>query len=88
LSALTLDHIFRLLEEYVRRSGRRLDVLLIGRLALYAYGSQEAPTEDVDAELAQDVEEVCEQRLWKRPAIFFEGMLAQHDKNDQLDAGR
>jgi hypothetical protein len=58
LSALTLDHIFRLLEEYVRRSGRRLDVLLIGRLALYAYGSQEARTEDVDAELAQDVEEV------------------------------
>ena len=33
-------------------------MLLIGRLALYGYGSQEAGTEDVDAELAQDVEEV------------------------------
>jgi hypothetical protein len=29
-----------------------------GRLALYAYGSQEAHTEDVAAELAPDVEEV------------------------------
>lgn len=58
MSALTLDHILSLLEEYVRQSGRPLEVLLIGRLALYAYGSQEAHTEDVDAELAQDVEEV------------------------------
>jgi hypothetical protein len=58
LSALALDHILRLLEEYVCQSGQRLDVLLIGRLALYAYGSQEARTDDVDAELAQDVEEV------------------------------
>lgn len=58
MSALTLDHILTLLEEYVRQTGRPLDVLLIGRLALYAYGSQEAHTEDVDAELAHDVEEV------------------------------
>lgn len=58
MSALTLNHILTLLEEYVRQTGRPLDVLLIGRLALYAYGSQEAHTEDVDAELAQDVEEV------------------------------
>lgn len=58
MSALTLDRLFTLLEDYVHRTGRRLDVLLIGRLALYAYGSQEARTEDVDAELAQDVEEV------------------------------
>jgi hypothetical protein len=47
-----------LLEDYVHRAGRRFDVLLIGRHALYAYGSQEARTEDVDAELDQDVEEV------------------------------
>jgi hypothetical protein len=58
LSALTLDRLFALLEDYVHRTGRRLDVLLVGRLALYAYGSQEARTEDVDAELDQDVEEV------------------------------
>lgn len=58
MSALTLDRLFALLEDYVHRTGRRLDVLLIGRLALHAYGSQEAGTEDVDAELAQDVEEV------------------------------
>jgi hypothetical protein len=58
LSVLTLDRILTLLEDYVRRSGRPLNVLLIGRLALYAYGSQEAQTEDVDAELGQDVEEV------------------------------
>lgn len=58
MSALTLDHILTLLEDYVRRTGRPLDVLLIGRMALYAYGSQDAHTEDMDAELAQDVEEV------------------------------
>lgn len=60
LSALTLDHILALLEEYVRQTGRRLDVLLIGRLALYAYGSPEARTDDVDAELMQDVEQVSD----------------------------
>jgi hypothetical protein len=56
LSALTLDHILTLFEEYIRQTGQRLDVLLIGRLALYAYGSSEAQTDEVDAELAQDVE--------------------------------
>ncbi len=58
MSALTLDHILTLFEEYVRQTGQRLEVLLIGRLALYAYGSSEARTDDVDAELAQDVERV------------------------------
>lgn len=58
MSALTLDHILTLLEDYVRQTGRPLDVLLIGRLALYAYGIHEARTDDMDAELAQDVEEV------------------------------
>jgi hypothetical protein len=58
LSALTIDRTLTLLGDYVRRTGRPLDVLLIGRLALYAYGSQDAHTEDVDAELIQDVEEV------------------------------
>lgn len=58
MSALTLDHILSLFDEFVRHTGRRLDVLLIERLALYAYGSSEARTDDVDAELAQDVERV------------------------------
>jgi hypothetical protein len=58
LSALTLDHILTLFEEYVCQTGERLDVLLIGRLALYAYGSSQAQTDDVDAELRQDVERV------------------------------
>lgn len=58
MSALTLDHILTLFEEYVRQTGQRLDVLLIGRLAMYAYGSSEAQTDDVNAELRQDVERV------------------------------
>lgn len=58
MSALTLDHVLILFEEYVRQTGQRLDVLLIGRLALYAYGSSQAQTDDVDAELRQDVERV------------------------------
>lgn len=56
MSALTLDRIVALLKDYVRQSGSPLDLLLIGRLALYAYGATEALTNDLDAELTSDLE--------------------------------
>ena len=53
-SALTLDHLIRLLQEYVRDTRAELDLLLIGRLALYAYGAEHPQTEDLDAEIVGD----------------------------------
>jgi len=60
LSALTLDRLIELLADYVRETGTALDLLLIGRLALYAYGATEACTEDVDAELVGHVEQLSD----------------------------
>ncbi len=57
MSALTLERITALLQEYVRQTGTQLDLLLIGRLALYAYGAEQAKTEDLDAELAGDFDQ-------------------------------
>lgn len=54
MSALTLDRLFALLREYVQQTGDRLDLLLIGRLALHAYGVGTPQTEDLDAEFTGD----------------------------------
>ena len=54
MSALTLDHLIRLLQEYVRHTQSQLALLLIGRLALYAYGHENPQTEDLDAEIVGD----------------------------------
>lgn len=54
MSALTLDHLIGLLQEYVRDTRAHLDLLLIGRLALYAYGAENPQTEDLDAEIVGD----------------------------------
>lgn len=51
MSALTTDQIIALLTEYVRQSGEPLDLILIGGLALQAYGATERSTRDLDAEL-------------------------------------
>ncbi len=58
MSALTLDRIVTLLEDFVRQTGAQLDLLLIGRLALHAYGAAEAQAEDLDAELVGYVDEL------------------------------
>lgn len=54
MSALTLDRVVGLLEEYVQETGAPLDLLLIGRLALQAYGAARPETEDLDAEVVGD----------------------------------
>jgi hypothetical protein len=56
LSTLTADHVIALLTEYTRQTGIPLDVLLVGALALQAYGYQNRLTRDVDAEVAGSVE--------------------------------
>ena len=58
MSALTLDRLITLLREYVQQTGTRLDLLLVGRLALSAYGAETPETEDLDAELAGDFDQL------------------------------
>lgn len=58
MSALTLDHLIGLLQRHVQQTGAQLDLLLIGRLALQAYGAENPQTEDLDAELAGDFDQL------------------------------
>lgn len=56
MSTLTADHVIALLTDYTRQTGATVDVLLVGALALQAYGYQDRLTRDVDAEVAGSVE--------------------------------
>jgi hypothetical protein len=56
LSTLTADQVIALLTDYTRQTGATVDVLLVGALALQAYGYQDRLTRDVDAEVAGSVE--------------------------------
>jgi hypothetical protein len=50
-SALTADQVIELLAHYTRDTGASLDILLVGALALQAYGYQNRLTRDLDAEV-------------------------------------
>lgn len=52
MPTLTTDRLIDLLSEYVREQGRSVDLLLVGALALQAYGWHDRPTQDVDGEIA------------------------------------
>ncbi len=56
MSTLTANHVIALLTEYTRQTGVTVDVLLVGALALQAYGYQNRLTRDVDAEVVGSVE--------------------------------
>jgi hypothetical protein len=60
LSTLTADHVIALLRDYTRQAGVTVDVLLVGALALQAYGYQDRLTRDVDAEVVGSVEALAE----------------------------
>lgn len=60
LSLINLDAVKGLLDEYVRQTHRSLDLILIGGLALQAYGVHERVTVDVDGELAGELEPLLE----------------------------
>lgn len=49
---LTADQIITLLRQYVTETGESVDVLIVGALALHAYGISDRHTRDLDAELA------------------------------------
>jgi hypothetical protein len=60
LSPLNLDTVKGLLDEYVRQTQFSLDLILIGGLALQAYGVHDRVTVDVDGELAGELEPLLE----------------------------
>lgn len=60
MSLINLDAVKGLLDEYVRQTHRSLDLILIGGLALQAYGVHERVTVDVDGELAGELEPLLE----------------------------
>jgi hypothetical protein len=60
LSALTADQVIELLTNYTRETGASLDILLVGALALQAYGYQNRLTRDLDAEVVGSVDTLTE----------------------------
>lgn len=57
---LNLESVKRLLDEYIRQTHRSLDLILIGGLALQAYGVHDRGTVDVDGELDGELEPLLE----------------------------
>lgn len=75
LSRLTTERLSRLLEEYVRQTGVSVDLLLVGGLALQAYGYADRATQDVDGEVTGDLEPLVEfLRQHNIPADLGENM--------------
>jgi hypothetical protein len=60
LSAVTADHIIALLTDFTNQPGISLDVLLVGALALQAYGNKDRLTRDVDAEVVGSIDALSE----------------------------
>lgn len=56
MSPITTDRLTSLLVEYVRKTGTTVDLLLVGGLALQAYGYTDRSTLDVDGELAGNLD--------------------------------
>ena len=60
LSALTAEQVIGLLTSYTRETGASVEVLLVGALALQAYGYQDRLTRDLDAEVVGPIEALTE----------------------------
>lgn len=56
MPTLTAEHLIELLTRYVADTGTSIDLLLVGALALHAYGVPVRATFDVDAELQGPLE--------------------------------
>lgn len=72
---ITTDQLRALLREYVRNTGASVDLLLVGGLALQAYGLVERATQDIDGELIGDPEPLAQYlRGHQIPADLGENM--------------
>jgi hypothetical protein len=52
LPTISSEQIIRILTQFVQESNQSLDILLVGAVALQAYGYHDRYTQDVDAEIA------------------------------------
>ena len=59
LSPITHNELIGFLKEYVQDTGRSVDLLLIGGLALQAYGYADRSTQDVEAEVAGNLDSLA-----------------------------
>ena len=72
---ITTDQLSGLLAEYVQRTGTAVDLLLVGGLALQAYGAAGRATHDVDGELVGDLDSLADfLRAHHVPADLGENM--------------
>ena len=53
---ITIDRLTALLGDYVRQTGTAVDLLLVGALALQAYGATDRATQVVDGEIAGELD--------------------------------
>ena len=60
MSPLNLNQVIQKLAQYVRESGSSVDLILVGGLALQAYGWTDRVTMDVDGELVGELNELVE----------------------------
>lgn len=60
MSALTAEHVIGLLKNYIQETGASIDMLLVGALALQAYGYENRVTRDLDAEVVGSIEGLTE----------------------------
>lgn len=60
MSPITHNQLITALTEYVRDTGRSVDLLLVGGLALQAWGYADRSTQDVDAEVAGDLDSLAQ----------------------------
>ena len=72
---ITTERLTSLLADYVRQTGATVDLLLVGGLALQAYGYADRSTQDVDGELVGEMEPLVRfLREQKVPADLGENM--------------
>lgn len=75
MSPLTTERLIALLEDFVRQTGAPVDLLLVGGLALQAYGYVDRVTQDVDGEVVGDLDRlVAYLREHQVPADLGENM--------------
>jgi uncharacterized nucleotidyltransferase DUF6036 len=60
LSALTAELVIELLRNYARETGEPVKLLVVGALALQAYGYENRITRDLDAEVVGSIEPLTE----------------------------
>ena len=52
MPTITSDRLIQLLDQFISESNQPLDILLVGALALQAYGYHDRYTQDIDAEIS------------------------------------